>query len=276
MNNRGLRGLNSPALPFALRVVSVIAALVTATAAGSDLETGHLTSPKRISLLLDDRVVGTALLAVGTPVRVITRKTGMLRVHSAVGCAWVSETSVLLTGEELVFEERDFLDAISGKEDRLPGATTSRPVRMRTAWVPRVSALPTRKENIPSCAPEAEKDVLAIVNKERLKKGLSPPKWDSDLARAARFHSAHMANNGYFDHDALLPGKGKVPGCFARIEEFSPSSCSENIAVGNPTANDVMRSLMNSPGHRDNILSKSATKLGVGCVGGYWVQVFGY
>jgi len=224
MNNRELRGLNSPAVTFTVRVVSVIAALVTATATGSDLGTGHLTSPERISLLLDDRVVGTALLAVGTPVRVITRKTGMLRVQSAVGCAWVSETSVLLTGEELAFEKRDLLDAISGKEDRLPGATTSRPVRMKTAGVPRVPALPTGKENIPSCAPEAEKDVLAIVNRGRRKKGLSHLKWDFDLARAARFHAAHMANNRYFDHDTILPGKGKVLDCFARIKKFSPSS----------------------------------------------------
>ncbi len=32
---------------------------------------------------------------------------------------------------------------------------------------------------------------------------------------------------------------------------------------------------MKSPGHRENILRKTAKTLGIGSVGGYWVQDFG-
>jgi len=244
-------------------------------AAGLDPSTGRLTSPERFSLQLEGREVGTTILAVGAPVRVVKREAGMLLVRSAVGSAWVREASVSLTGEDLAFEKQELIEAISGSTDLATGATAARAMRLRARRIPPVPSLPTGKEDNRSSAPEAEKAVLAIVNKERRKHGLAALQWDPDLARAARFHAAHMANHRYFDHDTFLPGKGKVMDCFVRIQKFSPSCCSENIAFGNPTATEVMRSWMDSPGHRENILRKSARKLGVGCVGGYWVQDFG-
>ena len=52
----------------------------------------------------------------------------------------------------------------------------------------------------------------------------------------------------------------------------------ENIAWGQRTPAQVMQSWMNSDGHRENILSDSFGRLGVGYVvqngRAYWVQMF--
>ena len=52
----------------------------------------------------------------------------------------------------------------------------------------------------------------------------------------------------------------------------------ENIANGQVDADDVMKSWLNSPGHRANILNKSFGKIGVGAFEYnnriYWVQIF--
>jgi len=49
--------------------------------------------------------------------------------------------------------------------------------------------------------------------------------------------------------------------------------------MGQQTARDVMNAWMNSPGHRNNILSPSFTEIGVGLAKGpngrlYWTQMF--
>lgn len=275
MNNRAPQFFGAQPWPFANLVASLGVILATAVAGGSDFGTGRLTSPARFALALDGREVGSTVLPAGSPVRVVAVEPDRLRVQSAVGSTWVSAGSVEITGEELDFEKTEILDAIFGKADRDSGARASCSARLRRMGVPRVPALPTGKENIPSGAPEAEKAVLDLVNRERRKEHLPPVSWDADLARAARFHAAHMANNRYFDHDTILPGKGKVLDCFERIAKFSDSSCSENIAFGQPNAREVMDCWMKSPGHRENILRKTAKTLGVGSVGGYWVQDFG-
>ena len=56
-------------------------------------------------------------------------------------------------------------------------------------------------------------------------------------------------------------------------------SAGENIAAGQTTAESVMKSWMNSPGHKKNILSPNFTHIGVGYAKGgsyghYWTQQF--
>ncbi|GHU38854.1 hypothetical protein FACS1894105_13200 [Clostridia bacterium] len=50
------------------------------------------------------------------------------------------------------------------------------------------------------------------------------------------------------------------------MEDFglSFSSAAENIAMGQKNASEAMKSWMNSPGHRANILSRTVTEIGVG------------
>jgi uncharacterized protein YkwD len=57
------------------------------------------------------------------------------------------------------------------------------------------------------------------------------------------------------------------------------TAAGENIAYGQRTPAEVMRDWMNSPGHRNNILSRSFSQIGVGLAKNssgvcYWTQQF--
>ncbi|MGM9550924.1 MAG: stalk domain-containing protein, partial [Clostridia bacterium] len=121
-----------------------------------------------------------------------------------------------------------------------------------------------------------EKQVLNLVNKFRTEVGLTPLEWDDALADVARMHSEDMVERGFFDHynpDGYSP--------FDRMEKYGISymSAGENIAAGQTTAESVMNSWMNSPGHYANIMNTSYKKMGVGIAYGgsygiYWTQCF--
>jgi len=121
-----------------------------------------------------------------------------------------------------------------------------------------------------------ENEVIRLVNVERAKKGLPALKANWQLSRVARYKSEDMANKGYFSHTSPTYGSP-----FKMMEDFGIkfTAAGENIAMGQQTARDVMNAWMNSPGHRNNILSPSFTEIGVGLAKGpngrlYWTQMF--
>jgi uncharacterized YkwD family protein/spore coat assembly protein SafA len=136
---------------------------------------------------------------------------------------------------------------------------------------------PGQSLNIPSNHYQSiEQQVVNLVNAERAKAGLKPLKADWELARVARFKSEDMRDNRYFDHNSPIYG---TP--FQMMKSFGINyrSAGENIAAGQTTAESVMKSWMNSPGHKKNILSPSFTHIGVGYAKGgsyghYWTQQF--
>ncbi|MCM1244027.1 MAG: CAP domain-containing protein [Roseburia sp.] len=117
--------------------------------------------------------------------------------------------------------------------------------------------------------------VLNLVNKERAKEGLKPLKLDTALCQAAKLRAEEITEN--FDHT-----RPDGSSCFTILKEnnISYRAAGENIAAGQPTPEQVVEGWMNSPGHRENIMSKEFGKLGVGYVkaddeyGHYWVQLF--
>lgn len=118
-----------------------------------------------------------------------------------------------------------------------------------------------------------EEEVVALVNEERAKEGLSPLQIDRPLMDAAREKSQDMSDYDYFDHTSPTWGSP-----FDRLGELGITfnTAGENIAYGQRTAEQVMTSWMNSPGHRANILNGHFTHIGVGFVedGYYWTQQF--
>ena len=142
------------------------------------------------------------------------------------------------------------------------------------APVAQVEAAPLAPAAPPTADP-AEAEVLAAVNVQRAANGCPALAWDEALAQVARAHSADMAARDYMEHtnpDGLTP--------FDRAAAAGTSASAENIAAGQQTAAAAMESWMNSPGHRDNILNCSLTRLGVGVGygGSYgitWTQLFG-
>jgi uncharacterized protein YkwD len=99
-----------------------------------------------------------------------------------------------------------------------------------------------------------------IVNAERRRRGLQVFQWDDRVAAVSRAHSEDMAVNEYFDHINL---QGDGP--YERLSRELPGigTTSENLAAGG-TAIHAHHGLMNSPGHRVNILRAGQTHMGVG------------
>jgi uncharacterized protein YkwD len=129
-------------------------------------------------------------------------------------------------------------------------------------------------EGVP--CPEAESPdgcgVLALVNSERSRAGVSALRYDPALARAAQAHAEDMLARSYFDH---VSPDGRRFSDRAAAAGYQGFATGENIAQGQRSATEVMSSWMNSAGHRRNILSSDSNEIGVGVAQRTWVQVFG-
>jgi|GEM_PF-1509730 len=112
-------------------------------------------------------------------------------------------------------------------------------------------------------------DVLALMNQERAKAGVSTLTMDKALLDTAMLRAQEIALT--FDH---IRPDGTL--CFT-AETTTPMH-GENIAAAQKTPQAVMNSWMNSPGHKSNILASAYRSAGVGCFEiestYYWVQVF--
>ncbi|MFE9676639.1 sigma-70 family RNA polymerase sigma factor [Streptomyces sp. NPDC006259] len=170
-----------------------------------------------------------------------------------------------------------------------PSASASKSPGPRASASPRASksAPSTAKAPAPrpgaSRAPVAQSApsgtaarVIALVNKERAAAGCGPLTDDAKLRNAAQGHSADMAARDFFDH---TNPDGADPGKRITAAGYRWSTYGENIAKGQQTAESVMTSWMNSPGHRANILNCAFKNIGVGIHDGaggpWWTQNFG-
>jgi uncharacterized protein YkwD len=108
----------------------------------------------------------------------------------------------------------------------------------------------------------AEKTVWKLLNADRAHAGLPALAWDDKLAAVARGHSADMQAHGFFGHVSPTTGTAADRTRRAGIDALL---ILENVARAF-TPGEAERGLMNSPGHRANILNRDATHVGVGVV----------
>ena len=106
-----------------------------------------------------------------------------------------------------------------------------------------------------------EQQLFDLTNAARVRHGLSILKWESNVAVTARKHSADMADNDYFSHENK---QGKSP--FDRMKDDGVSfrGAGENLAYGQSSSIFAHEGLMNSEGHRENILLDTYSHLGTG------------
>ncbi len=121
----------------------------------------------------------------------------------------------------------------------------------------------------------SEKNMLDLVNKERVSRGFKALTFDSKLREVARIHSADMFKRGYFSH---YSPEEKTVADRALEKEVDFIIVGENLAYA-PSVELAHRGLMNSEGHRANILSTDYHEIGIGAVDGgvygkMFVQVF--
>lgn len=139
---------------------------------------------------------------------------------------------------------------------------------------PEVTPDDSKKEETPNASVSAiEQEILNLTNAERQKAGLTPLAMDDNLMNSARAKSKDMSKNGYFSHTSPTYGSP-----FDQMASFGVKyrAAAENIAQGQRSAEEVVRAWMNSPGHRQNILTGSFTHIGIGydANGHYWTQQF--
>jgi uncharacterized protein YkwD len=106
-----------------------------------------------------------------------------------------------------------------------------------------------------------EFQLFDLTNAARVEHGLNPLSWDNHVKETARDHSLDMALNQYFDHTNL---EGQSP--FDRMAEdnITFQTAGENLAAGQLSSIFAHEGLMNSLGHRENILQTEFESLGVG------------
>jgi uncharacterized protein YkwD len=108
----------------------------------------------------------------------------------------------------------------------------------------------------------SENKMFNSVNQERQKVGLSELEFSYGLQKVARFHCEDMLKKGYFSHYSI---SGYSP--FDRMAQFdiNYTFAGENLAFA-PNVELAMRGLMQSKGHRENILSKDFGRVGIGVI----------
>jgi uncharacterized protein YkwD/uncharacterized membrane protein required for colicin V production len=116
----------------------------------------------------------------------------------------------------------------------------------------------------PRPRPDLEQQMLDLVNKERVANGLNPLAPDPELTEVARRHSTDMFARGYFAHDTP---EGLSPFDRMRAAKVNFTTAGENLALA-PTIPVAHTGLMNSPGHRANILRREFGRVGIGVMDG--------
>ncbi|HAQ06469.1 MAG TPA: serine protease [Bacillus bacterium] len=106
-----------------------------------------------------------------------------------------------------------------------------------------------------------ELQLFDLTNASRVNNGLSILKWDDRVRETARKHSKDMAENEYFNHTNL---EGKSPFDRMAEDDIVFAVAGENLAYGQFSSIFAHEGLMNSLGHRENILKPEFELLGVG------------
>ena len=121
---------------------------------------------------------------------------------------------------------------------------------------------------------DAEAQMLRLINADRAACGLPRLALDPTLVQAARSHCRDMRNREYFEHDSSLRGQrtplDRYRFTLAELGQRTPPEIviGENIFYisednGAADMGFAHRTLMNSPGHRANILDSRFTKAGI-------------
>lgn len=110
----------------------------------------------------------------------------------------------------------------------------------------------------------AETAMLRLVNRERTSRGLTALTANPTARAVARAYSRDMFARGYFSHQSL---EGKTPFDRMTTGGVKYDRAGENLALA-PTLRQAHEGLMNSPGHRANILSPDYRTVGIGIIDG--------
>jgi uncharacterized protein YkwD len=121
----------------------------------------------------------------------------------------------------------------------------------------------------------SEKEMFRLVNEERKERGINELGLRDELIPVARNHAQDMWEGSYFGH---VSPEGEDVGDRLEKADISYGVAGENLALA-PTVQTAHSGLMNSEGHRKNILDPEFKRMGIGVIdngvyGKMFVQVF--
>jgi len=122
---------------------------------------------------------------------------------------------------------------------------------------------PSSKTNGTTLTTEEQK-MVTLVNQARSQNNVPALKVDMQVTNVARVKAQDMIDNNYFSHNSPKYGS---PFDMMKAFNVNYASAGENIA-GNQNIQNAQSALMNSPGHRKNILNPAYTHIGIGIKSG--------
>lgn len=117
--------------------------------------------------------------------------------------------------------------------------------------------------------------MLTLINQDRQDHSLNPVEWDESAAQVGAAHAADMLANGYFSHwntqgwgpDHRYSFAGGQHAVMENLHTFSytyPDGRGAPVEDWEAVMGQAQEGLMNSPGHRANILDPAHTHVGIG------------
>jgi len=104
------------------------------------------------------------------------------------------------------------------------------------------------------------KEIISKTNDYRTTNSLTGLSENSKLDQAAQFKLTDMQKNNYWDHTSPT---GVQPWSFIEEVGYNYAYAGENLGKGFSTAEGVVNAWTESPKHRENLLSKNFTEIGV-------------
>ena len=139
---------------------------------------------------------------------------------------------------------------------------------LKTALQQRHATRPHRAAAPTALLSSLEADIVSRINAQRTARGLRPLRVSVGLTKAAGYHSRQMGLFGFFEHESH-----NGAAFWRRIARFySPGrgywSVGENIFWESPDTSgpSAVHEWMNSPPHRQNILTREWRDVGVAAV----------
>ncbi len=117
----------------------------------------------------------------------------------------------------------------------------------------------------------SEAQVLDLTNIIRVRSDLSVLEPDEEASDVAFLHSEDMMENDYFSHESI---DGSTLADRLKEGDVSYATAGENIAANYSDSIAAVEGWLNSKGHRENMLNKDFTHLGVGVYHKYYTQNF--
>lgn len=108
-------------------------------------------------------------------------------------------------------------------------------------------------------------NVLAQMNAYRAEAGLAPLRIETRLTKAAQDRMRDMEDGAYWSHESP---SGLSPFTWLTLREYTFQAAAENLASGFETVRLLVSSWIESPGHRDNIMSPMYEDCGIAIIEG--------